>query len=1399
MDGAEGSPEHPTGTTRAEGDLSVPLGFLCFAKGARKRAVAAKEKVSGRPERLSPQFSPEPRQQGRAVVPREAPGSCQDFQQRFGRASLASAGNRCGSPLPFATPGRRIANPSSNLQPLLGVTPTPHPTALTPPFSSRERRKSLPGALGMSSGVKTPPAAGAGGGTAGCPRAVFTDEVWPLRRDSGLATFRPPLRRMLPGRVRRRAGDDGRTDVIPAGGVRRDSSRLLGNQRPGYGTLQRDADKSLMEVTGYQTATWRVALCHACSVLTAGLLLILFHWKPSLEVRAKCKPCALAQADWLIVRDRFGQCFPTRVRTETLGEGSLEHHPGARLEERRTSIAIGVSEEEESRDTIRLHEKEEKNTLRYYLFEGMRYIWIDRRQAFCKVSVLDDGWTCADLHLSQAGLDQQDHNTRRKIYGPNVIEVPVKSYARLLVEEVLNPFYIFQVFSIVLWVCDAYYYYAACIFLISTVSLGLSLYETRKQSSTLQKMAKMSVGVRVRRPGGEEMVVSSADLVPGDCISLPADGMLVPCDAALLTGECMVNESMLTGESVPVMKTPLPAGGQAAGTVYSPEEHRRHTLFCGTQVIQAKSYVGREVLAVVTRTGFCTAKGDLISSILYPKPVSFKFYKDAVKFVLFLAVLAFVGTAYSVVILVKNQVPVGQIIIRALDLVTVIVPPALPAAMTVGTIYAQSRLKKRGIFCISPPRINLCGKIRLVCFDKTGTLTEEGLDVWGVVPLENNRFVPIVHEPRRLPAGPLLYSLAACHTVLLLRAQPVGDPVDLKMVESTGWHLEMTEEEEGEPPVFQQFGTKVLAVMRPPPEEEQPRGTKHRTPVGILRRFPFSSSLQRMSVLVKLPGEASAHVYAKGAPETVASLCRKETVPVDFSQTLRRYTTDGFRVLGLACKPLSAVTTFEEALQLPRDSVESGLTFLGFLVMKNVLKPESAPVIRLLRNANVRPVMVTGDNMLTAVNVARSCRMVEPKERVVFVSASPPGHDRPAALRFLLAEHSQGEEPLEALHRRDGPFLRPQPRHLALNGKSFAVVCEHFPDLLPKILVRATVFARMSPEQKAQLVCSLQELDYCVGMCGDGANDCGALKAADVGISLSEAEASVASPFTSRAANIECVPTVIREGRCSLVTSFGVFKYMALYSLVQFVSVLLLYTINTNLSDFQFLFFDLIITTTVAVLMGRTGPAQELGVERPQGALISVLVLGSLLLQTALLITVQVLSYFITVSQSWYVPLNSTVTAPQNLPNYENTVLFCVTGFQYLILAVAMSKGYPFREPLYTNVLFLVVLILLFSLMIWLTLYPLGFPKTLLKLQGIDDLNFKLLLLGIATLNFFAAFVLETALDHGLLSCLRKLRRKKASKKLFKRLEKELSQQQPSWPPLNEPLFATPKMSIAVR
>jgi P-type E1-E2 ATPase len=210
------------------------------------------------------------------------------------------------------------------------------------------------------------------------------------------------------------------------------------------------------------------------------------------------------------------------------------------------------------------------------------------------------------------------------------------------------------------------------------------------------------------------------------------------CDAVLLNGTCIVNESMLTGESVPVFKTPLPHPDDTL-EIYDVEIHKRHTLFSGTQVVQTRSYDNTSVLAVVIRTGFSTSKGDLVRSILFPKPMGFKFYRDSMRFIIFLFALACLGMSYGVTILKIKGVNVGDIIIRALDIITIVVPPALPAAMTVGTVYAQNRLKKKQIYCISPPRINICGKLKLVCFDKTGTLTEDGLDLWGVVEVDENK------------------------------------------------------------------------------------------------------------------------------------------------------------------------------------------------------------------------------------------------------------------------------------------------------------------------------------------------------------------------------------------------------------------------------------------------------------------------------------------------------------------------------------------------------------------------------------------------------------------------------------------------------------------------------------
>ncbi|XP_046518674.1 polyamine-transporting ATPase 13A2 isoform X10 [Equus quagga] len=1096
-----------------------------------------------------------------------------------------------------------------------------------------------------------------------------------------------------------------------------DSSPLVGNTPAGYGTLTIEtsvdplsSSVSSVRLSGYCGSPWRVIGYHAVVWMMAGIPLLLFRWKPVWGVRLRLQPCNLARAETLVIEirdkeDSSWQLYTVQVQTEAISEDSLELPPQAQAEDSRSQAAVGAVPEGAWKDTAQLHRNEEaQRMLRYYLFQGRRYVWIETQQAFCQVSLLDHGRTCDDIHHSRSGLGPHDQTVRKTIYGPNVISVPVKSYPQLLVDEALTPYYGFQAFSIGLWLADHYYWYALCILLISTVSICLSLYKTRKQSQTLRDMVKLSVRVCVCRPGGEEEWVDSSELVPGDCLVLPREGGLVPCDAALVAGECMVNESSLTGESVPVLKTALPEGPGP----YCPETHRRHTLFCGTLVLQARAFVGPQVLAVVTRTGFCTAKGGLVSSILHPRPINFKFYKHSMKFLAALSVLAFFGTIYSIFILHRNQVPLHEIVIRALDLVTVVVPPALPAAMTVCTLYAQSRLRSQGIFCIHPLRINLGGKLRLVCFDK---VLEEG---------------------------------------------PAADSVS---------------------------GTQVLAVMRPPLREPQLQGTEEPpVPLSILGRFPFSSALQRMNVVVAWPGAAQPEAYVKGSPELVAGLCNPATVPTDFAQMLQSYTAAGYRVVALASKPLPIAPSLEAAQQLTRDTVEQDLSLLGLLVMRNLLKPQTTPVIQALRRTRIRTVMVTGDNLQTAVTVARGCGMVGPQERLVIVHANPPERGQPASLELLPVEPSTAENGAKDPDQAASYIVEPDPRssHLALSGSTFGVLMKHFPRLLPKVLVQGTVFARMAPEQKTELVCELQKLQYCVGMCGDGANDCGALKAADVGISLSQAEASVVSSFTSSVASIECVPMVIREGRCSLDTSFSVFKYMALYSLTQFISVLLLYTINTNLGDLQFLTIDLVITTTVAVLMSRTGPALELGRARPPGALLSVPVLGSLLLQVALVASVQLGGYFLTVAQPWFVPLNRTVPAPDNLPNYENTVVFSLSSFQYLILAAAVSKGAPFRRPIYTNVPFLVALALLSSILVGLLLVP-GLLQGPLALRDIADTCFKLLLLALVAFNFVGAFMLESVLDQCLPGCLLRLRPKRASKKRFKQLERELAEQ--PWPP----------------
>jgi cation-transporting ATPase 13A2 len=205
-------------------------------------------------------------------------------------------------------------------------------------------------------------------------------------------------------------------------------------------------------------------------------------------------------------------------------------------------------------------------------------------------------------------------------------------------------------------------------------------------------------------------------------------------------------------------------------------------------------------------------------------------------------------------------------------------------------------------------------------------------------------------------------------------------------------------------------------------------------------------------------------------------------------------------------------------------------------------------------------------------------------------------------------------------------------------------------------------------------------------MVGDGANDCGALKAAHTGISLSDTESSVASPFTSRETNISCVLSVIREGRAALVTSFGIFKYMAAYSLTQFISVMLLYSIESNLTDIEFLYIDLFIISIFAFFFGKTeayeGPLNKIP---PLTSLISVTPILSLLAQILIVSVFQYASLWNLRQMDWFVPFNATGNSKDDVGCMENYTIFIVSSIQYIILAVVFSKGRPYRKAIWTN------------------------------------------------------------------------------------------------------------------
>ncbi|XP_054164736.1 polyamine-transporting ATPase 13A3-like [Oppia nitens] len=803
-------------------------------------------------------------------------------------------------------------------------------------------------------------------------------------------------------------------------------------------------DDEKMEIFYYEKHWLKSILTYILIILTIFILKLLFFWRPHWELYFTHRRCSSNVADSVILIDKYNQIFTEKV---------------VLFNNKNNDSKYVIPESDGNFQSV--------SSLRYFINKKLRYLWSEKTNKFEKLYGLDRDILCQTIGQHRGLTDEQQFQ-RALVFGENKIEIKVESYFEILFKEVLTPFYVFQVAAIILWCLDEYYYYGSFILVMSIASLLSSVLQIRRNQKQLRKTVGGEQMVEVWKGGDVYQTQDSNNLVPGDVIVLPSNDFEMICDVVLLNGNAIVDESMLTGESVPVMKTGIPL----SPSEFNYKHHFKHIIFSGTKVIQTRYYGNQKVKAVVIRTSFQTAKGELVRSILFPKPVDFKFNRHINQFIIIMICLSLSGFIYTFVIKAKRDESLGDIIIKALDLFTIAVPPELPASMTIASIFVDNRLRANQIYCMSPKSINMSGCVDCVCFDKTGTLTEDELSLAEVLPinLKTKKFTDPITCLEDQQLSPILICVASCHSLTILDSNIIGDPLDIIMFESTKWVLE-------EPEVSDSSKYDLLAptIVKPP----YVMGVDDSPQVGILRQFPFSSHLSRMSVITRVLCENEYQLYVKGAPEVIATLCDPNTVPKDFDQKLLEYTEKSYRVLALAYKPLQDMD-YIEVQRAKRDELEIDLIFLALVVMKNNLKDKTIETIDELKRANIRTLMATGDNLMTALSVAQECHIIDKNDPIIIIDTFTDSDGTPRLECKYKNPVKNSKESLKEVN------LQIENRsHLGLTGNTFKIIHDYYSYLIPKLIVCGTVFARMSPENKQQLIEDLQQYGYIVSMVND--------------------------------------------------------------------------------------------------------------------------------------------------------------------------------------------------------------------------------------------------------------------------------------------------------------------------
>ena len=1074
----------------------------------------------------------------------------------------------------------------------------------------------------------------------------------------------------------------------------------------------------------------------------------------------------------------------------------------------------------------------------YNLF---KYVYSPRTDEFEALNYYIKTTNSMIVDKYSTGLNPNEINYMRNIFGICDLDVKLSSCCKILFNELTDPYYLWILIIVLIFVFTGYLLYGIAIFLVFAIAILIGVLETRKNMKHIEEISRYSCPVKVYRKNENNEVmegveIDSTELVPGDVYELPEEGLSLPCDTIIISGSAIINESMLTGESTPVIKVRMIGTNDIYDTTNS--SYEKFILFAGTKIIQKRKIGNNKIMGIVFNSGYNTFKGNLIRGILHPKKEKSQFIHDSIKYIIIMSIFTLVG--FGVVLkflIVDHKNSAGEIVYRFFDLFGTAVPASLPACLVIGVSMGISRLKDKKIMCIQRDRLNRSGEINILVFDKTGTLTEDHLDIKGFVTtkingnkkFEFNKFTEscenysntVIEHFKRADKSIKDFNkdllqyyvecLACCHQLTYVKEKLLGDPIDIQMFESTGWILKENNSADNNNSV----NSLILNYIRPKCEEDMVLSfqdnnnlnekLKNRYEIAIAKRFDFSSKLQRMTVIGKNINEDFFKVFCKGSPEKIKELCDPSTIPESFDETLNNYTTRGYRVLGMAAKSLKM--SFKQSQEIRRDIVEKNMIFLGLLIVQNKLKEKTKECLEKFDNADLRMVMATGDNILTAICVSKDCNLIRKNQEMISCSIENVNgidklkwekleDDRNDDMisifenrRDLLTNEvlinndtlkintkttntlydfyppeniNQGENMESAYKKKlkninQNNFLKDEDNNSVILSRSNSIMSQKSKgSFIPKLMIEekvpytlckddsfgiaisgptferlfllndrymkkkdelfksahdafrlvlknGRVFARMAPNHKALLVEAFKKEGFMTLMCGDGANDCSALRTAHVSVSLSEGEASIAGHFNSKINDVSCVFELLIEGKCSLSTSMCTFKFMMLYSIIQFFCLILMMVYNTYLNDYQFFLIDILLVFPLEVFLAIQKPSSELTYHYVNSNLFSFPILTSVITHSIIELAFQLGSFYIL---KHYFPWNHHCGFDEDdWPNscHANTILFLISLYQFFAIALSFIVTKPFKKDLYTNWPYLIYLAVFYFYFIWLT------------------------------------------------------------------------------------------------